>query len=139
MYIFIPNRPLKYGHGALRILSCALPMPSAFIAPATALAVGSFEEQGCERSELPCLSFGGEGARPKVLVCFPLNHGSLRGKARLKSRRMPIISPLSLVPLHASKANGNQDNHPPSTATITTNLKKDQGLRLDIYAMCQAG
>ena len=92
-------------------------------------AVGLFVGQGCERSELPCLSFGGEGARPKVLVCFPLNHGSLRGKARLKSRRMPIISPLSLVPLHASKANGNQDNHPPSTATITTNLKKDQGLR----------
>ena len=93
-------------------------------------AVGLFVGQGCERSELPCLSFGSEGARPKVLVCFPLNHGSLRGKARLKSRRMPIISPLSLVPLHASKANGNQDNHPPSTATITTNVKKTKAFGL---------
>ena len=43
-------------------------------------AVGLFIGQGCERSELPCLSFGGEEARPKVLVFLHLNHGSLREK-----------------------------------------------------------
>ena len=57
---FATNGSLGNGHGALRILPRALRMQSAFIAPATALAVGPFREQGCERSELPCLARGGK-------------------------------------------------------------------------------
>ena len=75
----------------------------------------------------------------KILDFFPLNHGSLRGKARLKSRRMPIISPLPLVAPHASKANDNQDNRPASPATINTNFKKTKAVGLAIYAMGQTG
>ena len=63
---FATNGSLGNGHGALRILPRALRMQSAFIAPATALAVGPFREQGCERSELPCLERGDKklGRRP---------------------------------------------------------------------------
>ena len=83
-------------------------------------AVGLFIGQGCERSELPCLSFGGEGARPKVLVCFPLNHDSLQGEAHVKSIRLPIMSPLSLVAPYVSNVNDNPDNHSSGPTTIKT-------------------
>ena len=45
--------------GIVHATACAEP-PAACIAPATALAVGLFIEQGCERSELPCLARDGK-------------------------------------------------------------------------------
>ena len=47
---------LKGGESEKKRLLCRLPR---VVASTTALTVGIFRGQGCERSELPCLSFGG--------------------------------------------------------------------------------
>ena len=89
----------EHGHGALRT---------------TALAVGPFVGQGCERSELPCLSFGGVELGRRSWSFLHLNHRFLRES---------LFSIVACVP-HASKTIDNSSGSPFIHSNIHHKRKK---------------
>ena len=136
---FFPKHSLDDGHGALclqifisnRLMGrwswCVAPATACTL-HTTALAVGPFRGRGCERSELPCLSFGGVELGRRSWSFLHLNHRFLRESLFSINTHDHHIALVACVP-HASKTIDNSSGSPFIHSNIHHKRKKDQDLR----------